>query len=68
MLGLPLSVRIYFATEPVDMRNGDRWALCACERHHREYVYEGHLFVFVGKSKNRVKVLFGGPPEALSFT
>ncbi|MBK8172007.1 MAG: IS66 family insertion sequence element accessory protein TnpB [Sandaracinaceae bacterium] len=58
MLGLPLSVRIYFATEPVDMRNGID-GLCALVKGTIEKdVYEGHLFVFVGKSKNRVKVLF----------
>ena len=59
MLGLPPSVRIYFATELVDMRNG----IDGLRAHRRRRAEEGrrtqgHLFVFVGKAKDKVKILF----------
>ena len=58
MLGLPPSVRIYFATELVDMRNGIDGLRAIVEGTLRHDPYEGHLFVFVGKSKDKVKILF----------
>jgi len=58
MLGLPPSVRIYFATEPVDMRKGIDGLRAHVEATFRKDPYEGHLFVFVGKRRDRVKILF----------
>ena len=59
MLGLPPSVRIYFATELVDMRNGiDGLRAHRRGRAARRTRTTGHLFVFVGKSKDKVKILF----------
>jgi transposase len=58
MLGLPPSVRIYFATELTDMRNGIDGLRAIVEGALRHDPYEGHLFVFVGKSKDKVKILF----------
>ena len=58
MLGLPPSVRIYFATELVDMRNGIDGLRAVVEGALKKSPYEGHLFVFVGKSKDKVKILF----------
>lgn len=58
MLGLPPSVRIYFATELTDMRNGIDGLRAIVEGALRHDPYDGHLFVFVGKSKDKVKVLF----------
>ena len=58
MLGLPPSVRIYFATELTDMRNGIDGLRALVEGSLRFDPYEGHLFVFVGKSKDKVKILF----------
>ena len=58
MLGLPPSVRIYFATELTDMRNGIDGLRARVEGALRRDPYEGHLFVFVGKSKDKVKILF----------
>ena len=57
MLGLPPSVRIYFATELTDMRNGDGLRAIV-EGALRHDPYDGHLFVFVGKAKDKVKILF----------
>ena len=58
MFGLPPSVRIYFATELTDMRNGIDGLRARVEGALRHDPYEGHLFVFVGKSKDKVKILF----------
>jgi transposase len=58
MLGLPPSVRIHFATELTDMRNGIDGLRAIVEGTLRHDPYGGHLFVFVGKAKDKVKILF----------
>ncbi len=58
MLGLPPSVRIYFAAELTDMRKGIDGLRTVVEATLKHDPYEGHLFVFVGKSKDKVKILF----------
>lgn len=58
MLGLPPSVRIHFATDLVDMRNGIDGLRAVVEGALKKDPYAGHLFVFVGKSKDKVKILF----------
>ena len=58
MLGLPPSVRIYFATEPTDMRKGIDGLRALVEGTLRHDPYDGHLFVFVGKSRDKLKILF----------
>jgi len=57
MFTLPASVRIYVAAEPVDLRRGfDGLAGTA-----REVIganpLSGHLFVFLNRRRNRVKLL-----------
>ena len=58
MVGLPPSVRIYFATQLTDMRNGIDGLRAMVERELQGDPYGGHLFVFVGKAKDKVKILF----------
>ncbi len=58
MLGLPPSVRIYFAAALVDMRKGIDGLRSLVEEALKKDPYGGHLFVFVGKSKDKVKILF----------
>jgi transposase len=58
MLGLPPSVKIYFATELTDMRKGIDGLRAVVEQALKADPYEGHLFVFVGKAKDKVKILF----------
>jgi len=58
MLGLPPSVRIYFATELVDMRKGIDGLRAMVDGALKKDPYLGHLFVFVGKAKDKVKILF----------
>jgi transposase len=58
MFALPPSVRIYFAAELVDMRKGIDGLRVLVEGALKKDPYGGHLFVFVGKSKDKVKILF----------
>jgi len=58
MLGLPPSVRIYFATALVDMRNGVDGLRAVVEQVLKQNPDEGHLFVFVGKARDKLKILF----------
>jgi transposase len=58
MLGLPPSVRIYFAVDLVDMRKGIDGLRVLVEGALKKAPYDGHIFVFVGKSKDKVKILF----------
>ena len=58
MLGLPPSVRIYFATGLVDMRNGVDGLRTIVEQVLKRNPNDGHLFVFVGKRRDMLKILF----------
>ncbi len=57
MLNLPSSVKIFIATEAVDLRKGfDR--LAALTRVVlREDPHSGHLFVFINRRRDRAKIL-----------
>ena len=56
MLSLPASVRIYLATEPVDLRKSiDGLGALAGKRGHD--LFAGHLFVFTSRRGDRVKIL-----------
>jgi len=58
MLSLPRSVRIYLASERVDLRRGHD-GLCALVRTALGFdPYLGHLFVFLGRRMDRCKILF----------
>lgn len=57
MLLLPKAVRIYLASEPVDMRNSIDGLLNIIRDRWRTDAYSGHLFVFVSRRGDRVKVL-----------
>ncbi len=57
-VGLPPSVRVYFATELVDMRNGIDGLRAIVEQVLKRDPNSGHLFVFIGKAKDKLKVLF----------
>ena len=57
MLTLPGSVRILLATQPVDMRNSIDGLMALVRTAWSEDVYSGHLFVFVSRKGDRVKIL-----------
>jgi transposase len=51
-------VRIYFATGLVDMRNGVDGLRTIVEQVLKRNPNEGHLFVFIGKGRDKLKILF----------
>ncbi len=55
---LPPSVRIYLAVESVDMRRGHDGLAAIVRNQWKLDLYSGHLFVFLGKRADRVKILF----------
>ena len=57
MLTLPPAVRVYLATKPVDMRKGFDGLAAIVAAEIGEDVYSGHLFVFVSRRADRVKIL-----------
>ncbi len=56
MLTLPRSVRVYLASAPVDMRRGHD-GLLSIVRGWGLDPFSGHLFAFVGRRADRLKVL-----------
>jgi transposase len=58
VLGLPPSVKIYFGTELVDMRNGIDGLHAIVEQTLKQDPFKGHLFVFVGKRRDKLKILY----------
>jgi transposase len=58
VVGLPPSVRIYLASATVDMRNGIDGLRAIVEQVLKQNPDNGHLFVFIGKGRDRVKILF----------
>jgi transposase len=61
VLTLPSSVRIYMSAEPVDLRRGFDGLAAATRQIIREDPLSGHLFCFVNRRANRLKVLLWQP-------
>jgi transposase len=57
MLTLPSSVRIVLASQPVDMRKSIDGLMALVRNAWGQDVYSGHLFVFVSRRGDRVKIL-----------
>ena len=57
MLNLPTSVRVYLAAEPVDLRRGHDGLVAIVRTTWQLNPFDGHLFVFVGKRLDRIKIL-----------
>lgn len=58
MLTLPSSVRIYVASQPVDLRKGFYKLAAVARRVVKEDPLSGHVFVFINRRKNRMKCLW----------
>ena len=58
MLSVAAGARVYLATEPVDLRRGHDGLTALVRGRFKMDPLEGHLFVFVGRRIDRVKVLF----------
>ncbi len=56
MIGLPESVRVLLFTEPTDMRKGFD-GLGALVAAAGEDIYQGHLYVFLSRRRDRAKIL-----------
>ena len=57
MISLPPSVRIFIGTTPIDMRKSIDGLMGIVEEELQEDAYSGHLFVFVSRRCDRVKIL-----------
>lgn len=57
MITIPSSVRIYLATTPTDMRKGHDGLAALVQQRMGQDVYSGHLFVFVSRRGDRIKIL-----------
>ncbi|HZH15427.1 MAG TPA: IS66 family insertion sequence element accessory protein TnpB [Archangium sp.] len=57
MLTLPSAVRIVLASQPVDMRKSIDGLMALVRNAWGQDVYSGHLFVFVSRRGDRVKIL-----------
>jgi len=58
MLTLPASVHIYLAMAPVDLRRGHDGLSAIVMGQWRMDLFAGHLFVFLGRKRDRCKILF----------
>ena len=57
MLTIPRSVRIFIGSTPIDMRKSIDGLLAIVQQELQEDAYSGHLFVFVSRRCDRVKIL-----------
>lgn len=57
MLTLPSTVRVYVAAEPVDLRKGFDGLAAATRSIVEQDPLCGHLFAFINRRRNRMKVL-----------
>ena len=57
MIGLPQSVRILIGSTPIDMRKSIDGLMAIVQGELLEDAYSGHLFVFVSRKRDRVKIL-----------
>jgi len=58
MLSLPAAVRMFLCAEPVDMRKSFDGLLGLVESTLALDPLSGHLFLFLNKRRDRIKVLF----------
>ena len=57
MITIPRSVRIFIGSTPIDMRKSIDGLMAIVQEELAEDAYSGHLFVFVSRRCNRVKIL-----------
>ena len=54
---VPQAVKIYLATSPTDMRKQHDGLSSLVRKELAEDVYSGHLFIFINRRRDRVKIL-----------
>ncbi len=57
MITIPASVKIFIGSAPIDMRKSIDGLMAIVEQELQEDAYSGHLFVFVSRRCDRVKIL-----------
>lgn len=60
MLNLNQPIKIYLSQNPIDMRKGIDGLVALVQHKLRQDPFCGHLFVFLGGHKNRIKILHYG--------
>jgi len=58
MLNLPPSVRVFVCTTPTDMRKSFDGLCALAQAVLQQDPFSGHLFVFVSRRRDRVKILY----------
>lgn len=58
MLSIPPGVRIYMAVAPVDMRKSFDGLSAAVQTVFDRDVLDGHLFLFLNRRRDRIKILW----------
>ena len=58
MLSLPPSVRVFVCTAPTDMRKSFDGLCALVETVLKQDPFSGHLFVFLGRRRDKVKILY----------
>lgn len=58
MLSFPGTLRVMVALEPCDMRKSFNGLSAVAADHLKEDPYDGTLFVFTNKRRNRLKILY----------
>jgi transposase len=57
VLTIPRSVRIFIGSTPIDMRKSIDGLMAIVQEDLAQDAYSGHLFVFVSRRADRVKIL-----------
>jgi transposase len=57
VITIPASVRIFIGSNPIDMRKSIDGLMNLVQEELRQDAYSGHLFVFVSRRADRVKIL-----------
>ena len=58
MLSLPGNFDVYLCSQPVDMRKSFDGLCAAVETVFHRNVFDGHLFLFINKRRDRIKALW----------
>ena len=58
MLNIPRSTKIFLCSQPIDMRKSFDAISGIIQSHFGQNPLNGHLFVFLSKRRDRMKVLF----------
>lgn len=58
MINLPIGIKVYIATKPLDMRKSFDGMAALVTAQLQKDVYSGNLFVFLNKRQDRIKILY----------